>query len=488
MLDRTRLAAVGLVALIAAAAPPAAAQVVAAAANRDSGTVTFFDARSLAVLGDAAVGREPHDVALSADASLAFVSNFLDSTVSVVDVASRSVVRSVFVGLGPRGLALSPDGAHLFVALENENALTILDAATFARAATVKNVSFAPRHVAFDRTGREAWVTSVGETHDVTIVDVALAFSDPDNAVVEKIIVDRGPEGIAFSLDGSKAWVANSGHGDVSVISIPSHLESRIPVGDEPVGVTLGATGSRLYVANRAAGSVSVIDTASDAVVGTIDGFAGPGALATSADESYLFVSNSLGATVTRVTIADPLSRVDVPAGLAPAGLAFGDEPEISCRLGGVNAKGPGGLANVLRVNGWVGGVDREMWLSVGAPLVVGLTPAPDGGVVVSAVLYAWRRPPTRDSVAEQPFGLGSTCLETPLSGGAPQPLTLVNSFGREDRLGRPRFGPLTAPFTLEIPGGAPRVGDFTVQGFVADEFAGNGRASATNAIVLRVR
>jgi len=483
-----RIAAIGATLALAAAALPAAAQAPAATANTASDTITLFDARTLAVVGDVAVGDEPHAVVLSEDGSRAYVTNFADASVSLVDVPARSAISTVFVGLGPRGLALAPGGALLFVALETENALTILDSATLARVSTVKNVSFAPRTVGFDRTGAQAWVVSVGQTHDVTIVDVALAVSDPDHAVLEKIIVDRGPEGLAFSLDGTKAWVANAEHDDVSIISIPSHLESRVAVGDGPRRVALDPTGARLYVTNELSGTVSVVDTATDSVIGTLDGFAGPLGAAPSADGSYLFVANGVGSTVTRVRLSDPASRVDVATGLAPDGLAIAPEPEIACRLGGVNERGPGGIVDVLRVNGWAGGVDREMRLSVGDSVRVEMTPAPDGGVVVSAALYAWRRPPTRATLAAQPFDLGWTCLHTPLSGGLPQPVTLVNSFGRDDRMGRPRFGALTAPFAVDVSGGAPRAGDFTVQGFVADQFARNGRASVTNAIVLRVR
>jgi len=456
--------------------------------NRGDDTVTIFEGRSLAVLGTVAVGAEPHDVVLSSDGQRAFVSNFAGGSISVVDLEARAEISRIPVGLGPHGLALSPDGTRLWVALALEDSLAILDASTLVRLSTVKDVSDSPTVVGFNRSGTEVWVVSVGSTHDVAIVDPVLAIGDPDNAVRERIIVGLTPRGLAFSLDGTKAWVTNGSNDDVSLISIPSHFERRIPVGLRPLRASLDPSGGKLYVSNVGDGTVSVIDTATDEVVDTIGGFDGPLGTAFSADGSFLYVANTGGTDVTRVSLADSASRLAVRSGASPGDLAIRDEPAIACRLGFVNARGPGGIVPVLFAHGSIGGRDRVLDVAVGEPLFLMVGSPPDGTPLARVALFVWRRAPTAATVSPQPYGLVEACLPTPLSGGSPQPILLVNSFGHEDRMGVARVGPRLAPFTLTIPPGIPRAGNFTVQAIVEDARGPNRRASFSNAIVLRAR
>lgn len=125
----------------------------------------------------------------------------------------------------------------------------------------------------------------------LTADDAFLAVVNPDNNSVSffDVRVDRNrllaevpvqtePNGVALLPDGSKAYVANTISGTVSVI--PLHIENgiisqpvnHIPVGTEPYGLALTPNGTRLYVSNSRSDTVSVIDTASDTVIQTITG------------------------------------------------------------------------------------------------------------------------------------------------------------------------------------------------------------------------
>ena len=96
-----------------------------------------------------------------------------------------------------------------------------------------------------------------------------------------EVAVQDEPNGVVFLPDGSKAYVANTVSGTLSVIPtdlangvVPSPVGD-IPVGAEPYGLALTPNGSKLYVSNARSGSVSVVDTATDTVIGTIPN-AGP--------------------------------------------------------------------------------------------------------------------------------------------------------------------------------------------------------------------
>jgi uncharacterized protein (TIGR03437 family) len=119
--------------------------------------------------------------------------------------------------------------------------------------------------------------------------DSLLLVANPDNNTVSlfdlknggtrlaEIPVGKEPNGVALSPDGSRAYVANTGDGSVSVLSINRNSPNSyytavttIPVGTEPYGLALTPAGRKLYVANARSNTVSVIDTAGNYVISTI--------------------------------------------------------------------------------------------------------------------------------------------------------------------------------------------------------------------------
>jgi YVTN family beta-propeller protein len=112
------------------------------------------------------------------------------------------------------------------------------------------------------------------DNNSVSFFDVT---GDANRGVAE-VPVQTEPNGVAILPDGSKANVANTVSGTVSVIRLniangvifkPS---THIPVGTEPYGLALTPNGTKLYVTNARSNSVSVIDTATDTVIKTITG------------------------------------------------------------------------------------------------------------------------------------------------------------------------------------------------------------------------
>jgi YVTN family beta-propeller protein len=97
------------------------------------------------------------------------------------------------------------------------------------------------------------------------------------NRRVATVPVQTEPWGVAFLPNGTKAFVANTVSGTVSVIkaNIANGLIRRphkhVVVGTEPYGLALTPNGTKLYVANARSGNVSVIDTATETVIKTIN-------------------------------------------------------------------------------------------------------------------------------------------------------------------------------------------------------------------------
>ncbi|HEY3243475.1 MAG TPA: YncE family protein, partial [Phycisphaerae bacterium] len=124
------------------------------------------------------------------------------------------------------------------------------------------------------------------DNNSVSFFDVR---SDKNRKVAE-VPVQIEPNGVAFMPDGTKAYVANTVSGTVSVIktNIANGIISRptlhIPVGTEPYGLALTPNGKKLYVTNARSNSVSVIDTTTDTVTKTIQVNAEPRGLAITND------------------------------------------------------------------------------------------------------------------------------------------------------------------------------------------------------------
>ncbi len=119
--------------------------------------------------------------------------------------------------------------------------------------------------------------------------DTLLAVANPDNNSVSlfdvgpsinvaraEISVGLEPNGVALSPDGSRAYVANTVSGTVTVLTVNRNtvgyaaVSTTIPVGTEPYGLALTPSGRKLYVANARSNSVSVIDTSTNQVIRTI--------------------------------------------------------------------------------------------------------------------------------------------------------------------------------------------------------------------------
>ena len=73
-----------------------------------------------------------------------------------------------------------------------------------------------------------------------------------------------------FTLDGTRAYVTNQNSNTVSVINTATNaVINTINVGTEPVGIDI-TSGNLIYVVNKVSNNVSVINVATNTVIDTI--------------------------------------------------------------------------------------------------------------------------------------------------------------------------------------------------------------------------
>lgn len=156
-----------------------------------------------------------------------------------------------------------------------------------------------------------------------------------------------------------------------------------------------------------------------------------------------------------------------------------------SCRRGTVN-RGAGTVADVVFVQGTSGfGRDRSVVVSPNEPFKLSVEAAPSGGD--RFVIYAWSaRLLSPQSFRDPGFGLGLTCMPTPLSSPPPRlnPLAIWKTIvGFDEELGTATHPASPAPSCLADVGALGVRGEFFVQGFFLDSAAPNGLVAVTNGV-----
>ncbi|NYF09841.1 YVTN family beta-propeller protein [Leifsonia sp. AK011] len=174
--------------------------------------------------------------------------------------------------------------------------------------------------VAFSPDGSTAYVTN-RDSNSVSVIDVATS------AETDEIPVGTEPKGLAISPDGSEVWVAVLGsitETDITIIETSDLSTTAISSGGNgPYAVEFDAAGAYAYVSNYLSSSVAKIDAATRSVVDTVslpDTY--PEDIALGVEEQTLYVTLSAVDGVARVStstldeIGSPIAVGDFPVGI----------------------------------------------------------------------------------------------------------------------------------------------------------------------------
>lgn len=265
----------------------------------------------------------PHDLALSPDGAMAYLT--LDSGALVsVTLATGQVFTVTDDLFHPTGLVLAPGGGEAWVASPLETVK--VDLSTGAR--TAYQAGFVPHALALDSTGSDLYVSSFGQP-SVHVVNTTTGESESFHPLPSMRV-----DGIAVSTSGASAYVLWRTAG--LLLQLDLNTWQAEPVLDTllaPTGATLNAAGTHAYILEQESGQLSRIavdPTAPDygqperlAQVGAWDGAGG--GLALNANESW--------ALVVKDTDVEPtLLRVDLNTGLTQpvTTFAFGNLRGVS--------------------------------------------------------------------------------------------------------------------------------------------------------------
>jgi YVTN family beta-propeller protein len=300
-------------------------------AQPDAGAVAVIDTTTSEVVATVEVGPGPSGMAITSNGKWGYVANH--GTFSALEVASLSNTVSVLKFATPRddgNDAEDDDDAEgdwrerRFSGRRNARRPSVM--------ATVE-VGRGPLGVAIRPDRKEVYVTNFG-TDRPALGEVGNTISvirTASNKVIATITVGKLPSGIAFTPDGSRAYVTNRGDDTVSVIDTRIRTElTTVPVQYKPANVAITPDGRHAYVTNfgdpfpSLGTTVSVIDTTTNTVVATIPNVGlGPLGLAVTPDGAHVYVVNVISNNVSVIETATNTVVARVAVGLGPRAVAI---------------------------------------------------------------------------------------------------------------------------------------------------------------------
>jgi len=238
----------------------------------------------------------------------AYVVNGENGTLSVIKLADNTVTETIELMESNNSMPMWPhhiykhqaiDMTHLAIAAPGmdlsaghsgampgmKGRILIMDA---VKGMMVKEleVPVMNHNAVYSPDGKEVWTSQMGMSGKVLVYDATTY------ALKSTINVGMEPAEVTFSSDGTKAYVANGGDDNISVINPSTKaIITTIAVGDNPVAAWVGNDG-KMYVDNEDGQTISVISVASNTVVQTINlGFM-PGSVAHNAHKKELWVTD----------------------------------------------------------------------------------------------------------------------------------------------------------------------------------------------------
>ena len=291
--------------------------------NKEDAVLAIFDPTTRREQAKVATGEGPHEVEVSSDGRLAFVSNYgaqtPGNTLSVIDLATRKEIHRVDLGdmRRPHGVAVS--GGYLYFTAEAAKVIGRYDPKTDKVDWKFATGQEGTHMVVAAADGAKFFTTNMG-SNNVSIIE-----RGADGVWGQTLVgVGAGPEGLDLSPDGRQLWVAHSRDGGVSVIDVAAKKvtatidaqtkrsnrlkftpdgklalisdvsggelvvidtatrkqKTRLSLGRAPTGILIAPDGSRAFVAVTGDDGVAIVDLKTLTVSGRIVAGDGPDGMA----------------------------------------------------------------------------------------------------------------------------------------------------------------------------------------------------------------
>ena len=300
-------------------------------ANRGGSTITMIDPASMQTLGTAAVGVDPHEIAVSADGRLAYVSNYANGTgrtISVVDIASRRTIKNIDISPleAPHGIVQS--AGFIYFTAEDSQAVARYDPVSDRIDWVGQTDQQVTHSLAVTRDGATVYTANIGSGSS----SILRVSSDP-GIYTKSIVTMPMCEGIALSPDEREVWTGSAGTGGIAVMdALTETVVARISPGTFAYRLAFTPDGRTVVVPRGIGGAVAVYDTASRSLLRELPISGAVLSVLPAADNQTLFVAATGPGRVLKVDLLTGAILGSVVVSVLPDGLAYAPTPQEQMR------------------------------------------------------------------------------------------------------------------------------------------------------------
>lgn len=241
-------------------------------------TLSFVDPVSLKVTKTVPVGADPHEVVVSSDNKIAYVSNTGSGKmheINVIDLVNQKALPSIDTGamLGPHGMSYV--GEKLYFTSEGAKSLGRIDPKTNT-VDWIIGVGQNRTHMLYvTKDEKEVYAANV-DSGTVSIfenlllpppippIGAPLPGAKPQMGWLQTVIpAGKGSEGFDVSTDGKELWIANAHEGTISIIDIPNK-KVKETVDTKVLGISrvkFTHAGDKVLVSSLRTGDLLIFDT-----------------------------------------------------------------------------------------------------------------------------------------------------------------------------------------------------------------------------------
>jgi YVTN family beta-propeller protein len=296
------------VGVIHAAGTPANALLVL---EKEQNTLVIVDPASLTIVARVPAGENPHEVAVSGDGKLAYISNYSGTTIAVVDLVAQKALPPIDLGALrlPHGLEFV--SGKLYFTAEGAKVVGRYDPAT-QKIDWVMGTGQNRTHMVIVSKDLKTVLTSNVSSGTISIIEQGQTQGPPP---------PRGPGG------PGRGPFPGGRPGGPPMRPPMDWMVTNVPVGHGSEGFDLTPDGKELWVANAQDQTISIIDVASKKVVQTIPSTQAANRLKITLDGKYAFVSDMAGNDLLAIDVATrkEYKKIALPASsegllMAPGG------------------------------------------------------------------------------------------------------------------------------------------------------------------------
>ena len=333
--SRSKLAWLGSMALSFVAAPSShtelsaiqpstAASGTLVITNKSPSTASIVDIASNKILLTLPTGNGPHEVVLTADGSIAVVTDYggpgARNTLTVIDVPGLKVARTINLGeyRAPHGIVFLPGDSLAAVTSEATRNVVIVNVLRGAIQSAIGTGNNGSHMIGVTANGEKGFTGNIG-SNSVSEIDLK------NGTLVRSFPVPPQPEAINVTPDGNEVWVGSNATGRVSVIDPHTGTVTTAAEGVSwPYRVLFTPDAATVVIPDMNNNEVRFLDRKSHRELSRVAlPDAGPQGVVITPDGRFLFVSLSKQA---RVAIIDVRTRAVVgyiASGDTPDGIAY---------------------------------------------------------------------------------------------------------------------------------------------------------------------